>query len=50
MKADAPAGTSGIGHRSRVYCRWCQRETGTTHALDAVYEARRVVHTGAGDH
>ena len=30
------------------HCRWCQRETGTVHALNAVYEADRVVHT-AGD-
>ena len=29
------------------HCRWCQRETGTAHALNAVYEAERVVHTGA---
>ena len=29
------------------HCRWCQRETGTVHALNAVYEAERVVHTGA---
>ncbi len=27
------------------HCRWCQRETGTAHALNAVYEAERVVHT-----
>ena len=27
------------------HCRWCQRETGTVHALNAVYEADRVVHT-----
>jgi hypothetical protein len=27
------------------HCRWCQRETGTAHALNAVYEADRVVHT-----
>jgi hypothetical protein len=26
------------------HCRWCQRETGTAHALNAVYEADRVVH------
>ena len=30
------------------HCRWCQRETGTVHALNAVYEADRVAHT-AGD-
>ncbi len=29
------------------HCRWCQRETGTAHALNAVYEADRVVHTAA---
>jgi hypothetical protein len=29
------------------HCRWCQRETGTAHALNAIYEAERVVHTGA---
>ena len=27
------------------HCRWCQRETGTAHALNALYEAERVVHT-----
>jgi hypothetical protein len=27
------------------HCRWCQRETGTAHALNALYEADRVVHT-----
>ena len=27
------------------HCRWCQRETGTAHALNAFYEADRVVHT-----
>ncbi len=27
------------------HCRWCQRETGTAHALNALYEANRVVHT-----
>jgi len=26
------------------HCRWCQRETGTAHALNALYEADRVVH------
>jgi hypothetical protein len=26
------------------HCRWCQRETGTAHALNALYEAERVVH------
>lgn len=29
------------------HCRWCQRETGTAHALNAVYEADRVVSTAA---
>ena len=27
--------------------RWCQRETGTAHALNALYEADRVVHTAS---
>jgi hypothetical protein len=27
------------------HCRWCQRETGTAHALNALYEADRVDHT-----
>ena len=26
------------------HCRWCQRETGTAHALNALYDADRVVH------
>lgn len=26
------------------HCRWCQRETGTTFALNALYEADRVTH------
>ena len=25
------------------HCRWCQHETGTAHALNALYEADRVV-------
>jgi hypothetical protein len=29
------------------HCRWCQRETGTAHALNAVYEADRVAHLAA---
>ena len=29
------------------HCRWCQRETGTAHALNAMYEAERVLHTAA---
>ncbi|MGO9741448.1 MAG: GFA family protein [Roseiarcus sp.] len=28
------------------HCTWCQRETGTAHALNALYEADRVVHLG----
>lgn len=28
------------------HCSWCQRETGTVHALNAFYEADRVVHLG----
>lgn len=26
------------------HCTWCQRETGSAHALNAMYEADRVVH------
>jgi hypothetical protein len=29
------------------HCRWCQRETGTAFALNAMYEADRVMHLGA---
>jgi len=29
------------------HCHWCQRETGTVHALNALYEADRVEHIGA---
>ena len=29
------------------HCRWCQRETGTAHALNAMYEADRVQHLAA---
>jgi hypothetical protein len=29
------------------HCTWCQRETGTAHALNAVYEADRVEHLKA---
>ena len=36
-------GTPLIVHA--CHCRWCQRETGTAHALNALYEADRVVHT-----
>ncbi len=28
------------------HCTWCQRETGSVHALNALYEADRVVHLG----
>jgi hypothetical protein len=36
-------GTPLIVHA--CHCHWCQRETGTAHALNALYEADRVVHT-----
>jgi hypothetical protein len=29
------------------HCTWCQRETGTVHALNAMYEADRVEHLAA---
>lgn len=29
------------------HCRWCQRESGAAFALNALYEADRVVHIGA---
>ena len=29
------------------HCTWCQRETGTVHALNAVYEFDRVEHLKA---
>ncbi len=29
------------------HCHWCQRETGSVHAVNACYEADRVIHTGA---
>src|SRR6516225_7630851 len=51
QKADALAGRSEyrlIGTPLIVHachCRWCQRETGTAHPLNALYEADRVVHT-----
>ena len=35
-------GTPLIVHA--CHCRWCQRETGTAHALNALYEADRVIH------
>ena len=38
-------GTPMIVHA--CHCTWCQRETGTAHALNAVYEADRVEHLGA---
>jgi hypothetical protein len=38
-------GTPLIVHA--CHCRWCQRETGTAHALNALYEADRLVHTAA---
>jgi Glutathione-dependent formaldehyde-activating enzyme len=43
-------GTPLIVHA--CHCRWCQHETGAAHALNALYEADRVVHTAgrAGDH
>jgi hypothetical protein len=36
-------GTPLIVHA--CHCRWCQRETGTAHALNALYEADRIAHT-----
>jgi hypothetical protein len=48
-KADAHAGGSDITWIGTplivhaCHCRWCQRET--AHALNALYEADRVVHT-----
>ena len=38
-------GTPLIVHA--CHCRWCQRETGSAHALNALYEADRLVHTAA---
>ena len=29
------------------HCTWCQRETGSVHALNAMYEAERVEHLAA---
>jgi hypothetical protein len=37
-------GTPLIVHA--CHCRWCQRETGTAFALNALYEADRVHHLG----
>ena len=37
-------GTPLIVHA--CHCSWCQRETGTAHALNALFEADRVVHLG----
>ena len=36
------SGTPLIVHA--CHCRWCQRETGTAFALNALYEANRVTH------
>ena len=36
------SGTPLIVHA--CHCRWCQRETGTAFALNALYEAERVTH------
>jgi hypothetical protein len=36
-------GTPLIVHA--CHCTWCQRETGSAHALNALYEADRVEHT-----
>ena len=33
--------------RSCLSLTWCQRETGTVHAVNALYEADRVQHIGA---
>jgi hypothetical protein len=38
------SGTPLIVHA--CHCRWCQRETGTAFALNALYEADRVTHLG----
>lgn len=38
-------GTPLIVHA--CHCTWCQRETGSAHGLNALYEADRVVHIGA---
>ena len=38
-------GTPLIVHA--CHCTWCQRETGTAHALNALYEAERVAHLRA---
>lgn len=38
-------GTPLIVHA--CHCTWCQRETGTAHATNALYEADRVTVTGA---
>jgi hypothetical protein len=39
------SGTPLIVHA--CHCRWCQRETGTAFALNALYEAHRVTHLAA---
>jgi hypothetical protein len=38
-------GTPLIVHA--CHCRWCQRETGTAFALNALYEADRITHLAA---
>ncbi len=38
-------GTPLIVHA--CHCTWCQRETGSVHALNALYEADRVTHLRA---
>ena len=38
--------TSGPMIVHACHCTWCQRETGTVHAVNAMYEADRVVHIG----
>src|SRR5215831_17263246 len=40
-----PPNPVSIDRHAACHCRWCQRETGTAHALNALYEADRVVHT-----
>lgn len=38
--------TSGPLIVHACHCTWCQRETGTVHAVNALYEADRVVNLG----
>jgi hypothetical protein len=40
-----PPNPVSIDRHAAHHCRWCQRETSTAHALNALYEADRVVHT-----